>query len=134
MRQEEGDEIIDGGGAHICAFFPAPPRSLLFSRNELGACVYAAMGKWKGGKDIRTSIDDGESARGWGWSEKVGEGVVEIASLNGAPAGDAGVLVSRLDDFGLCGSLVVFVVLSLFNAWRGGVPLRRASPTSSSPS
>lgn len=61
----------------------------------------------------------------------MGEGVVEVAGLNGAPAGDAGVMVGRLDDFELRSSLVGFVVLLLFfrACWREGISLWQASPT-----
>lgn len=86
------------------------------------------MSQWenrRGRKHIRTSIDDGKSAWGRRGSKKVGEGVVEVASLNSAPAGDAGVLVGRLNDFDLCGGLVGFDILFYpFNAaWRWEVSL-----------
>lgn len=98
-------------------------------------CFLPRLGKRKRGKHIRTSIDDWESARGWGRSEKMGEGVMEIAGLNGAPTGDAGILVGRLDDFGLRGSCCVLLVFSVFNAcWREGISLWRASRTPPSPS
>lgn len=148
LRQEEGDEIIDSGSAHICAFsLRPPPRLLLFSSlgTKQGVCLFVCVCVCHNGETqeirehIRTSVDDGESARGWRRSEKVGEGVVEIAGLDGAPARDAGVLVGRLDDFGFRGRLVGFVVVffSFGACWRApreGIALRHALPTSSSPS